>query len=76
MFGRKNPNGVATFLVSYFRNESSDNIVVEIVHLDGKTYTTVCNNEKITITGGNLATYSRMIAISGDGFMHSSIEVL
>lgn len=36
MFGRKNPNGVAAFLVSYFRNESSDNLVAEIVPLDGK----------------------------------------
>ena len=76
VFGRKNPNGVAAFLVSYFRNESSDNLVAEIVPLDGKTYTAVCDNTKITITGGNLAMYSRMTALSGDGFIHSSVEVL
>ena len=73
VFGRKNPNGVAAFLVSYFRNESSDNLVAEIVPLDGKTYTAVA---KITITGGNLAMYSRMSALSGDGFIHSSVEAL
>lgn len=76
VFGRKNPNGVAAFLVSYFRNESSDNLVAEIVPLDGKTYTAVCDNAKITITGGNLAMYSRMSALSGDGFMHSSVEAI
>ena len=76
VFGRKNPNGVAAFLVSYFRNESSDNLVAEIVPLDGKTYTATCGNAKITITGGNLAMYSRMTALSGDGFMHSSVEAL
>lgn len=76
VFGRKNPNGVAAFLVSYFRNESSDNLVAEIVPLDGKTYTAVCDNAKITITGGNLAMYSRMSALSGDGFIHSSVEAL
>ena len=76
VFGRKNPNGVAAFLVSYFRNQSSDNLVAEIVPLDGKTYTAVCDNTKITITGGNLAIHSRMTALSGDGFIHSSVEVL
>lgn len=76
VFGRKNPNGVAAFLVSYFRNESSDNLVAEIVPLDGKTYTAACDNAKITITGGNLAMYSRMSALSGDGFIHSSVEAL
>ena len=76
VFGRKNPNGVAAFLVSYFRNESSDNLVADIVSLDGKTYTSVCDNAKITIAGGNLAMYSRMTALSGDGFIHSSVDVL
>lgn len=76
VFGRKNPNGVVAFLVSYFRNESSDNLVAEIVPLDGKTYTAVCDNAKITITGGNLAMYSRMTALSGDGFIHSSVEAI
>ena len=76
VFGRKNPNGVAAFLVSYFRNQSSDDLVSEIVSLDGKTYTAVCDNETVTITGGNLALYSRMTALSGDGFMHSSVDVL
>ena len=74
VFGRKNPNGIVAFLVSYFRNESSDNLVAEIVPLDGKTYTAVCDNAKITITGGNLTMYSRMTALSGDGFIHSSVE--
>ena len=73
VFGRKNPNGVVAFLVSYFR---SDNLVAEIVPLDGKTYTAVCDNAKITITGGNLAMYSRMTALSGDGFIHSSVEAI
>lgn len=76
VFGRKNPNGVVAFLVSYFRNESSDNLVAEIVPLDRKTYTAVCDNAKITITGGNLAMYSRMTALSGDGFIHSSVEAI
>lgn len=76
VFGRKNPNGVLAFLVSYFRNESSDDLVAKIVPLDGTTYTAVCDNAKITITGGNLVMYSIATAISGDGFIHSSVEVL
>lgn len=76
VFGRKNPNGVVAFLVSYFRNESSDNLVAEIVPLDGQKYTAVCDNAKITITGSNLMMYSRIAALSGDGFVHSSVEGL
>ena len=76
VFGRKNPNGVVAFFVSYFRNESSDNLVAEIVPLDGQKYTAVCDNAKITITGGNLMMYSRIAALSGDGFVHSSVEGL
>lgn len=76
VFGRKNPNGVAAFLVSYFRNQSSDDLVAEIVALDGKTYTAACDNEKVTITGGNLAIYSRMTALSGDRFIQSSVDVI
>lgn len=75
IFGRQNPNGVAAFFISYFRDQPSDNLVSEIISLDGKTYNAKCDNSKIIVTGGNLAIYSRMVALSGDNFMHSSVDV-
>ena len=75
IFGRQNPNGVAAFFISYFRDQPSDNLVSEIISLDGKTYNAKCDNSKIIVTGGNLTIYSRMVALSGDNFMHSSVDM-
>ena len=62
-------------VITLFRNEKNNDIKIKILALDGTTYDTVSDNEKVIITGSGITPYSKFSILSADGFEETSVQI-
>ena len=75
LFGRSNPNDLIAAVITLFRNEKNNDIKIKILALDGTTYDTVSDNEKVIITGSGITPYSKFSILSADDFEETSVQI-
>lgn len=75
LFGRSNPNNIIFAIILCFRNLKNEKIHTEILSLDGTTYKTTSDNEKVEITGERITAYSRFTILFSDKSNETSIQI-